>query len=1455
MKSLASKLFSVIAALIMTLGMLGQITTPTLAAGSVSLTTLGAAYTQDFNTLEYVAATGSTVPTGWDFYETGTNANTTYGVGTGSSNTGNTYSFGSAAVPTDRAFGGLQSGSLIPVIGASFTNNSGGTITSLAIAYTGEEWRLGTINRQDRIDFQYSTDATSLSTGTWIDVDTLDFSTPAYAAPEGTGLKDGNNSAYRTAISSTITGLTISNGSVFWIRWTDFNASGSDDGLAVDDFSLTPSGFIPDTAPSVSSTTPANGDTDVAINGDVSITFSEPVDVTGSWYGLSCATSGTHTVAVTGGPTTFTLNPDADFVNSEVCTLTVYAAQVTDQDTNDPPDNMAANFTSTFTTVGVADTAPSVVSISPSDGATSVGTQSNISVTFSEDVSIDSGGITVGCTVTPTVGVAVSGGPTTFTVDPLVDLAANETCTVTVLASYVHDSDTNDPPDTMAANFVSTFTTDAAPTVTSTTPADGATDIALTSNVVVNFSEAMTATASSFTLSCVNTGVHAVAVSGSGTSSITLNPTVDFGNNETCTLTVNAASISDSDAGDPPDHPAADYVTSFTTANVCSAAYTPIHDIQGNGTSSPIVNTVVTTQGVVTGYLSTFGGFYIQDQAANYDADPLTSEGVFVYSTAYPVAVGDYVRVTGKVTEYQTVTELGTITNVTKCQAVTPLSVTSLTLPLPVGATLEPYEGMYVQFVNPFVVAQNYFLGRYGQMHISTRRFFNPTNGQGDTTDEFLRSSIVLDDGKSSQNPSPTPYMGADNTVRAGDTLAAGLTGYIDQGSINSTAGIYGYRLQPVPASVSISRTNPRPSAPSIAGSTLKVVGFNVENYFVTIDKSPYPVGSPYYYISSSDNNTPRGADSATEFTRQRNKLFAGLVAINPDVFGVTELEAWTGAASQADFVAGLNAAPGVSGTYAFIPDPATGYGSDAIKNGLFYKVGSVTPVGPSMSSTDPIYKRAPIAQTFVDNNGAVFSVIVNHFKSKGSCPTDSSDPEAEHGQGCWNVTRVAEATALLAFIEQVKTASGDPDVLVIGDLNSYGVEDPINTLTSGGLINEMSFVPAADRYSYIFDGYSGYLDHALASASMHFQVMGVQPWHINSDEPSIIDYNTEFKGTGSYPPDLYSADAYRASDHDPIVIGLALDSGVPAALVTNPINGTTLVNVKISELTAMFSEDVIHDSGADAADNPANYMLVENGLNNVFDTLTCEQGVQTDDKEITINSISYDPETYTAVLSVNGGAYLPEGDYRLFVCGTTSIHDLAGNVLNGGEFDTISDFGIRFPVDYVAPSALPATGFAPDRVTTLPAQTVSYAELGDLWLEIPSLHVKTPIVGVPQTGESWDVTWLGSQAGWLQGSAYPTALGNSVLTAHVWDALNKPGAFYALNTLAYGDRVIVHSYGKTYTYEIRNVLTVSPTNVNAMLKHQEESWLTLVTCLGWNETNDEYNYRTLVRAILVDVR
>src|SRR5215211_3247945 len=316
-----------------------------VGGGSVALTTIGVASTQPFDTLA-ASGTSSALPTGWYFEEAGTNANTLYTAGTGSGNSGDTYSFGALAA-TERAFGGLQSGSLVPTIGAQFTNNTGEQIGQLGISYGGEQWRFGALGRvADRVDFQISSNATSLTTGTWTDIDALDFISPINAGT--TGLLDGNAAANRTAISATIP-FTVAAGAGFWIRWASFDAApGADDGLAVDEFSLTP--IAEDAAPAVSAHTPANGATAVAPGGNIAVTFNEPVNVTGSWFEISCANSGTHTAAVTGGPTTFTLDPEADFGFSETCTVTIVAANVADQDANDPPDNPAANFVFSFTT-------------------------------------------------------------------------------------------------------------------------------------------------------------------------------------------------------------------------------------------------------------------------------------------------------------------------------------------------------------------------------------------------------------------------------------------------------------------------------------------------------------------------------------------------------------------------------------------------------------------------------------------------------------------------------------------------------------------------------------------------------------------------------------------------------------------------------------------------------------------------------------------------------------------------------------------------------------------------------------------------------------------------------------------------------------------------------------------------------------------------------------------------
>jgi LPXTG-site transpeptidase (sortase) family protein len=166
----------------------------------------------------------------------------------------------------------------------------------------------------------------------------------------------------------------------------------------------------------------------------------------------------------------------------------------------------------------------------------------------------------------------------------------------------------------------------------------------------------------------------------------------------------------------------------------------------------------------------------------------------------------------------------------------------------------------------------------------------------------------------------------------------------------------------------------------------------------------------------------------------------------------------------------------------------------------------------------------------------------------------------------------------------------------------------------------------------------------------------------------------------------------------------------------------------------------------------------------------------------------------------------------------------------------------------------LPATGFAPNQITTLPLQSLdqAYTAYSDLWLEIPSLGIQIDIVGVPETPSGWDVTWLEKNAGWLNGTTFPTWPGNSFVTGHVWDAYDQPGPFVDLNKLQWGDKVIVHLNGSAYTFEVRSKLSVEPDDLSLVEQEEDYSWLNLMTCKEFNEETGVYDYRLIVRTVLV---
>ena len=303
------------------------------------------------------------------------------------------------------------------------------------------------------------------------------------------------------------------------------------------------------------------------------------------------------------------------------------------------------------------------------------------------------------------------------------------------------------------------------------------------------------------------------------------------------------------------------------------------------------------------------------------------------------------------------------------------------------------------------------------------------------------------------------------------------------------------------------------------------------------------------------------------------------------------------------------------------------------------------------------------------------------------------------------------------------------------------------------------------------------------------------------------------------------------------------------------------------SSFTITFSKAMTNPyNNTDPGDvtNPSNYLLV-NDDGDGFQTASCDIGVHAYDSEIIINSVDYDSETYTATININDGVPLPGGEYRLFICGTTSLYDGTGNKINGG-----TDTTYLFSVSSTDPagqnpsagassaSSLPQTGFAPESVTLLPIQSASsaYQQMDSISLEIPALDIDAPIIGVPFSTDEWDLTWLGNRAGWLAGTAFPSWAGNSAITAHVYDANGQPGLFNNLGNLKWGDQVIVHAYGQAYVYEVRSVdKYIQPKDTSSVFKHEDYPWLTLITCQGYDDVSDSYRWRIAVRAVQVEIK
>jgi predicted extracellular nuclease len=576
-------------------------------------------------------------------------------------------------------------------------------------------------------------------------------------------------------------------------------------------------------------------------------------------------------------------------------------------------------------------------------------------------------------------------------------------------------------------------------------------------------------------------------------------------------------------------------------------AVTPTHEIgqvQGEGAASPLNGRTVTVRGVVVGDVSGFDGFYLQD--ADGDGNAATSDGVFVYSPGTEVALGDTVAVVGAVSEFGGLTEITSRTDVAVCAAGTTADLPPATpLDLPADdAARERLEGMLVAPADRLTVSEVFDLTSFGELTLSEggplvqpTELARPGTPQAAAiaTENTLRR-IALDDGVSARVTTATaPYLTPETPVRVGDVLD--LTSPLVLSYGNSQ-----WRLQPADGTAegTFAPQNSRPASPDPVGGDVQLGAFNVLNYFLTLEE-----------------DGGRGAQTAEAFEKQAGKIVPAIEALGADVVTLMEIEDTDstgyspGDADQAlgDLVSRLNTAAGHD-KWSYVPMPEELYGvdRDVIRSAIIYQPAEVQRVGDPVGLVDETVwsnAREPIAQTF-SKDGDRFTVVANHFKSKSAGKATGDNVDARDGQGQWNGDRVRQAESLAAFTEDLRTSTGDPDVVLMGDFNAYTQEDPIEELRQAGY-TDLGSVLDPERYSYVFDDMSGSLDHALATAELTAKVTGFAHWNINAVESFAYQYVGD--------PELYAANPYRSSDHDPLVLGIDLEERCNGLLPT--VRGT----------------------------------------------------------------------------------------------------------------------------------------------------------------------------------------------------------------------------------------------------------------------------------------------------------
>lgn len=553
-----------------------------------------------------------------------------------------------------------------------------------------------------------------------------------------------------------------------------------------------------------------------------------------------------------------------------------------------------------------------------------------------------------------------------------------------------------------------------------------------------------------------------------------------------------------------------------------------VGEVQGRGASSPLRDKQVTVKGVVVGNFSKgLQGVFVQSERD--DGDPLTAEGIFIEhgSNAEPMLrTGDRVRVAGRVAELgdegATLTALReAVVEVIGRGQVEPVVISDA----PASADdWERYEGMQLRIAAPLTVTGNGGLASYGEIAASFGgRLFQPTElARPGAPAQALREDnarrlLLLDDNRTSKDPRNLWFLpqALDDAhpLRVGSVLR-GVAGVLDQRRGQ-------YRLQ-LTDKLDITQA-PRPGVPEVTGD-LRIASLNLLNLFNGDGRGG---GFP----------TERGAETAEQYDQQQRKLVAVVQALRPDIAALMEVEndGIGQESSLAQLVVALNAT-GPLRDYRLV-DAGGRPGDDGIRVAMIYRSGSVRLQGrAALLRGGPFagLSRVPMAQAFRAGRGPVFVVTANHFKSKGCGRDDkqASGAQADQrdGQSCWNPARVESARLLNAWLATDPTRSGSKLGLLVGDLNSHAQEDPLQLLRKAGWRDAFTGTRGELRYSFNFDNQSGRLDHALLTPALATHLRGAVDWHSNADEAPQFGYESDQDG-----------DPYRASDHDPMLLGFDL--------------------------------------------------------------------------------------------------------------------------------------------------------------------------------------------------------------------------------------------------------------------------------------------------------------------------